>query len=144
MVILSDGSVSHAGTISELKRSGQLNQILAAEAKEEPEPGLKPQAEEESHENGALTLMKTRSRASEHKIDDGGLDTKGKNLPRKFVDEEKREVRAQFSRWTLSLTFTDWLNQNSYIWRLLEVLWWVALLGASCLNLRWKSCVYTW
>ena len=91
VVVLGDGAVDHAGDVNDLTRTGSLAKILEADEQEE-NAGEDLLKVEEANGNGALT--KILSRASEHKIDDGAVDTKGKNKPKKFVDDEKREVCA--------------------------------------------------
>ena len=104
VVLLGDGSVTHAGSVVELTKSGKLDQILKEEEEEETGTDDTLTVEEDADGNdltkvasrasGHLALTKTKSRASEMKIDDGGLDTKNKGKPRKFIDDEKREVRG--------------------------------------------------
>ena len=95
VVLLGDGVVTHAGSVNDLKKSGSLEQILKEEGKEhdtKENGALKP---EDAEEGGAL--KKVTSRASEAKIDDGGIDTKGESKPKKFVEDEKREVWSDFA-----------------------------------------------
>lgn len=89
MVMLGDGIVEHAGSVSELNKAGVLNEILQAEKEGEEGPSHNLN-DEDPIDSAALT--KVMSRASERRIDDGGIDTKGKNQPKKFVEDEKREV----------------------------------------------------
>ena len=91
VVVLGDGVATHAGSVNELTRTGSLAEILKEDEQTDDatEDTLKV---EQANGNGALT--KVMSRASEHKIDDGAIDTKGKNKPKKFVEDEKREVSS--------------------------------------------------
>ena len=90
LVTLGDGIVEHAGTVSDLSAAGVLNEVLEAE-NEEAGPST------ESNVEGAVdsdALTKVMSRASERKIDNGTIDTKGTKAPKKFVEVEAREVRS--------------------------------------------------
>ena len=116
MVMLGDGIVEHAGTVSELSKAGELSEILEAEQEEEEEGEEGPSNHADGDDSAKNALTKVMSRASERKIDDGGIDTKGKDQPKKFVEDEKREVilYLTFPRNTAKLIL-DWLDQDSYI-----------------------------
>ena len=96
VVVLGDGGVTHAGSVNELTRSGSLDEILKADEHEDQTSNEDTLHTVETNESNTLT--KTHSRMSEARVDDGGIDTKGKNKPRKFVDDEKREVSSDPSR----------------------------------------------
>ena len=91
---LGEGTVEHAGFIEELQRTGSLAKILSLE--ERPDGEEQDDIEEsvlKVEEDGANALSKVFSHRSTNsaKIDDGGIDTKGRGQPKKFVEDEKRE-----------------------------------------------------
>ncbi|KAL1965879.1 hypothetical protein VTN77DRAFT_5012 [Rasamsonia byssochlamydoides] len=93
-VFLEDGTVRHAGTIEELRKSDSLASILVKEHETEDSGSGTPVVDDEelSNENGA-TLQKILSNSSRRSsvVDNNDEATKRK-VPRKFVEEEKRET----------------------------------------------------
>ena len=99
MVIMENGTVTSAGSINEMKNSGTLEQILKEDRNEhesEEHTALNPGDTEEED-----ALKKVTSRAEEAKIDDGGIETKTGTKPKKFVEDEKREVRDDLPRYMM-------------------------------------------
>lgn len=106
-VHLGEGTVLHAGFVEDLRKRGELAEILKEE--EEEARKAKLQAEQEAEElatehanghlnvdgaadGGALTKVASRCSVRSAKIDDGEVDTKGKAQPKKFTEDEKRET----------------------------------------------------
>ncbi|MCJ1353394.1 MAG: hypothetical protein MMC33_003380 [Icmadophila ericetorum] len=97
-VLLGEGTVAHAGSVEDLKRTGSLSEFLKEQKEFEEEQ--EKQAEEsllqvfQDDEINGNTLQKVFSRRSERsvRIDDGELDTKGKSQPKKYMEDEKREI----------------------------------------------------
>lgn len=93
-VLLDEGTVKHAGFIEDLQRTGILDEIL----KQGEEVQTRKDQEEEEllrlQEVNENTLGRIHSRATETSvnIDDGGENTSTKAQPKKFNEEEKREV----------------------------------------------------
>ena len=89
-VLLGDGTIAHAGYVSDLKKSGSLDDFLAQEKEEEK---LDEELAQHGEANGD-SLQRVMSRRSERsvKVDDGGIDTRGKGQPKKFTEDEKRET----------------------------------------------------
>ena len=89
-VLLGEGTIAHAGYVSDLKKSGSLDDFLTVEKEEEK---LDEELLQLGEPNGDA-LHRVMSRRSERsvKVDDGGIDTRGKGQPKKFTEEEKRET----------------------------------------------------
>lgn len=86
-VFLENGTVRYAGTVEELRKTDSLNTILTRE--HETDSGSRtPVADDEelSNEDGA-SLQKVKSST----VDNNDETTKRK-VPRKFVEDEKREI----------------------------------------------------
>ena len=94
-VILSGGTVQHAGRVEDLKARGVLEELMKQQ-QEGPAKDLKKQEEELQHVEDAVnrTLSKVLSHAttSSKVFDDGELDLQGKAQPKKFTEDEKRET----------------------------------------------------
>ena len=91
-VQLGEGTVEHAGFVEELQRTGSLAKILSQEEvpdEKEDVGGNLLKAEEESA--NMLSKMVSHRSTRSAKIDDGGIDIKGKGQPKKFTEDEKRE-----------------------------------------------------
>ena len=90
-VLLGEGTIAHAGNVSDLRKSGSLKDFLTQEREEEE---LDEELLQHSEANGDA-LHRVMSRRSERsvKIDDGGgIDARGKGQPKKFTEDEKRET----------------------------------------------------
>ena len=93
-VLLGEGTIAHAGFVTDLQRTGSLADILKLEEEEEKEQDEEALREDEINDDG---LQKIMSRFSERsvKVDDSeGLDSKGKGQTKKFTEDEKRETGA--------------------------------------------------
>lgn len=93
-VLLGEGTVKHAGFIEDLQQTGILDEILK---QGEEFQTRKDQEEEELvrlQDANKNTLTKVLSMATETSInfDDGGEYTSGRLEPKKFNEDEKREV----------------------------------------------------
>lgn len=93
-VSLEDGSVKHAGTVEELRRTNSLADILVQEREAEA-------ADEGSEDNEALpnsngvSLQKVSSnRSHRSSVINGNGEATKRAAPKKFVEEEKRETGA--------------------------------------------------
>ena len=93
-VLLGEGTIKHAGFIEDLQQTGILDEILK---QGEEFQTRKDQEEEELlrlQDANKNTLTKVLSKATETSIslDDGGEYTSGRLQPKKFNEDEKREV----------------------------------------------------
>jgi len=107
LVHLADGTVQHAGTVEELKNKGDMDGILKSEMmaireeqgedvdEEEEEEQAPPESNGNANGNGigdALIKMQSHKSTRSAKFDEGQVDTKGKDKPKKFIEDEKRET----------------------------------------------------
>ena len=90
---LANGTISHAGNVEDLEKNGTLQQIIKETKLDDPDASSSSGTEQGEDD---LVLTKTMSRRSQRSaiIDDGGIDSKAKNQPKKFVEDEKREQGA--------------------------------------------------
>ena len=90
-VLLGEGTVAHAGFVTDLQRSGSLADFLKLEEDDEKQ---EESSILEGEETDGDMLQKIMSRVTEVsvKVDDGVIDTKGKGQPKKFTEDEKRET----------------------------------------------------
>ena len=91
-VHLAEGTVSRAGYVDDLKQTGALDALLKEGNKNRKDKGDKDE-ELNTTDNGLTKIMSKRSQRSAI-IDDGGIDTKSKDTPKKFVEDEKQESGA--------------------------------------------------
>ena len=92
-----DGTISHAGLVEDLKRTGSLDEILKVEENHNASnQKVEDVDENKKGDDDTLTLKKILSHRSavSAQVDNSGVDTKGKLQPRKFVEDEKRETGA--------------------------------------------------
>lgn len=91
-VHLGEGTVEHAGFVTDLKRTGSLADILKRETKLEREEETEVEAVlQVEGVQGVQNLLHKRSEKV-IKIDDSELNNKANDLPRKFTEEEQRET----------------------------------------------------
>ncbi|MCJ1306471.1 hypothetical protein MMC25_000114 [Agyrium rufum] len=90
-VMLAEGTIAHAGLVTDLKKSGSLDDFLQEEKADEEKLEEKVAAAEEGMGDELQKVMSRRSERSA-KIDDGAVDTTGKNQPKKFTEDEQRET----------------------------------------------------
>ena len=96
-VLLGEGTVAHAGSVEDLKRTGSFSEFLKEQKEFEKEQEKKAEEALQVPQDDGMdgnTLQKVFSRRSERSvnIDDGELDTKGKSQPKKYMEDEKRET----------------------------------------------------
>ncbi|KIX00443.1 uncharacterized protein Z518_10582 [Rhinocladiella mackenziei CBS 650.93] len=107
-VLLSNGTVEQAGKTEDLRRSGKLKSILAQDVDEGGEEAEKDQTLTVDDGGGLQKMLTNQSRRSRRKsaLSDVGEeitrrrsrthidDSKQRNPPKKFTEEEKRETGA--------------------------------------------------
>jgi ABC-type bacteriocin/lantibiotic exporter with double-glycine peptidase domain len=93
-VLLAEGTVMHAGMVEDLKRSGSLDEILKLEQNEQNdhETDVEDEANDENALGAGLSKVMSRRSVASARIDEGGLDTKGKEVPKKFTEDEQRDT----------------------------------------------------
>jgi ABC-type multidrug transport system fused ATPase/permease subunit len=95
-VFLEDGTARYAGTVEELRQSNKLSSILAQDAEEggstdsEVLESNESTTDESSDSDGAVLKKILSNRSRRDSVIDG--QDKPKQAPKKFVEEEKREV----------------------------------------------------
>jgi ABC-type multidrug transport system fused ATPase/permease subunit len=117
-VLLENGRVKYAGTVEDLKESHQLDDILREEQAEEAEAeNAEVETDKREFLNGEETsLQKISSKSSHRRLSTAATgsaanandiadanDTTKKSAPKKFVEDEKREVGSV--RLAIYLTF---------------------------------------
>ena len=94
-VFLDEGTVQHAGFVTDLTASG-IHEDFVKQQQEVQGNNSKVNAETlqqaETTANGSLSKSTSQTSASTKKIDDGELDIQGKLQPKKFTEDEKRET----------------------------------------------------
>lgn len=110
-VILGEGMLQHAGSVTDLQTAGILEQVISREREDQNEDDKKD--EQELQEAVSGTLYKILSNATERsqKLDSGELDVQGKSQPKKFTEDEKREngsIRASI--------YGEYLKASGGVW----------------------------
>lgn len=105
-VVLGEGKIQHAGSVRELREAGLLSEALSEENDALPPPETIEQlsrharqsfnAENDDHNREVLRkiISNVSQRSKSWKVDDSALDARGNNKPKKFTEEEKREIGA--------------------------------------------------
>ncbi|KAL2004890.1 hypothetical protein VTN00DRAFT_3163 [Thermoascus crustaceus] len=92
-VSLEDGSVKHAGTVEELRRTNNLADILVQEQEAEA-ADVESEDEDLSNGNGVSLQKVVSNRSHRSSIVNGNGEATKRAAPKKFVEEEKRETGA--------------------------------------------------
>lgn len=94
-ILLADGSVKHAGTVEELRKTHSLEDILSEEqAAERADHAIDENEEETSAQDTAPQGRQTSPDVShnENGNEPNGTTAKGGSSPKKFIQDEKREI----------------------------------------------------
>ena len=143
-VVLSDGSVEHAGLVDEHQREGVLTQLLHQEhdAQTDSQEDRRESEEVATHDKNVEMLVKVLTRESEtaSTYNNAVSDAKAEAQPVKFTEEEAREsgaVKASIYKEYLGTSggLRFWapilLLYASYQALLLGRAWWVSLWARS-------------
>lgn len=94
-VVLGEGTVQNAGRVEDLKAKGVLEDLLKQQ-QEGQEEHITKNAEAlqktDNAANASLSKILSHASASTMKIDDGELDIQGKAQPKKFTEDEQRQI----------------------------------------------------
>jgi len=93
-VYLEEGSVKHAGTVEELRRTNSLTDILVQERKEEAVDEDINDKEDLPGSNGVSLQKVSSNRQRRSSVINGNGEATKRAAPKKFVEEEKRETGA--------------------------------------------------
>jgi ABC-type multidrug transport system fused ATPase/permease subunit len=92
-VFLDNGAVRHAGTIEELRKTDSLTSILISEHETEDSGNTTAVDDEElSTEDGAKLRKILSNRSHRSSVVDNNDEATKRKVPRKFVEDEKREI----------------------------------------------------
>lgn len=141
-VVLSDGTVEHAGSVEELQRAGVLSQILFDEqqAQSRPSEQYEDQNQLDFHDNSGESLVKVLTMESETAptFSHGVLDAKFEGQPKKFTEEEARETGAI----KVSI-YKEYLETSGGAWFWIPILLFYAIYQAMLLGRAWWVSLWT-
>lgn len=93
-VILAQGTVQHAGSMEDLRRTDVLEELMKKEQESQKEEAKADEEIIDDTTNSALTKIFSNATERSNKFDNSETDVQGKSQPKKFTEDEKRETGA--------------------------------------------------
>lgn len=137
-VILGQGTVQHAGSVEDLRRTGVLEELMKKEQESQQEEAKGDEEMIDDTTNSALTKIFSNATERSNKFDSSEMDVQGKSQPKKFTEDEKRETGG-----IKTAIYKEYFSTSGGLWFWLPIIILFAVHQSIIMGRSWFIGVWT-